>query len=148
MYFRVAGRDVHLPKLIGAFILFAALLMFIQASAVMFDSWDTAKETNKCLQLAAANNARVDPSEDVYPLCQDLAKDYLGIRVRHGQESLTVRQFWGALLAPIAGILFWLAMLFFGYILYKTGDLVLPIEEDIKIIPEQEKPARPFRKKK
>ena len=49
MYFRVAGRDVHLPKLIGAFILFAALLMFVQASALMFDSWDHLKYYDSCV---------------------------------------------------------------------------------------------------
>ena len=128
VYFRIAGKDVHLPKLIGAFVIFAAVLMFIQSSAVMFDSWDAAKDTGKCIQLASANSLREEVGPDLYPKCRELANP-LGIYVRDGQDNLTTRQFWGSLLGPVASIMFWLAILFFGLILYRTGELVLPIEQ-------------------
>ncbi|MCR4335928.1 MAG: hypothetical protein NUV57_05340, partial [archaeon] len=82
IYLKIAGKDVHLPKLIGSFIVFAAFLLFVQASASMFDSWDSAKEVDLCLQLAAANEARVEPGESMYPECRGIAKDFLGVSVR------------------------------------------------------------------
>lgn len=146
IYFRAAGRDVHIPKLIGSFVIFAALLMFIQSSAIMFESWETAKEVNSCLAEASANLDRVEPGEDIYPECQAIARDYLDIRVHDGQEKLTTRQFWSGLLGPISSLLIWLAVLFVGYILYRTGELVVPIEETIRNVPDL--PRRKLRKKK
>ena len=99
LYFRVAGKEVHLPKLIGAFVLFAALLMFIKASATMFDSWDNLKAVNDCL-------SRAEGEEPFFSTCQGLAKGALDVFVRPGQTTLTNRQFWSALLGPIAAILF------------------------------------------
>ncbi len=130
-----------MPKLIGAFILFAALLMFIRASAVMFDSWDNLKAVNDCL-------ARADGEEPFFTSCQGLASGALDVYVRAGQSMLTNRQFWGALLGPISAILFWLAGLFLGYILYKTGDLVLPIEETIREVSAPKRGGGRFASKK
>ncbi len=131
----MAGKEVHLPKLIGAFVLFAALLMFIKASAVMFDSWDNIKAVNECLSRAAGE-------EPFFSSCQDLAKGALDVFVRPGQDALTNRQFWSALLGPISSILFWLAVLFVGYVLYKTGELVVPIEETIRDLPGPKRPGK------
>ena len=130
MFFRVAGRDVYLPRLVGAFILLAALLMFIQASAKMFDSWDNLKEVENCLAVA-----RTEP--EFFPTCQQNAKASLDLYVRLGQDNLTARQFFGALLVPIAMLLFWLAVLFVGWIFYKTGEVVVPIEESWHDFPEK-----------
>lgn len=126
IYFRVGGREVHMPKLIGAFVLFAALLYFIQASAVMFNSWDNLKEINTCLK---------EPANDPF-FCQDMAIKSSNLYVRLDQDSLSTRQFWGVLLGPIASVLVWLAALFIGWIIYKTGDVVLPIEESTVDLPE------------
>jgi hypothetical protein len=70
----------------------------------------------------------------------------LNLRVRDGQEELTGRQFWGGLLGPIAALLFWLAVLFFGWVMYRTGELVIPIEETITEYPNSPK-RKPKRKK-
>ncbi|MEK6941568.1 MAG: hypothetical protein AABW85_01810 [archaeon] len=127
LFFRVGGRDVHMPKLIGAFVLFAALLYFIQASALMFNSWDNLKEVDSCLH---------DSGVDHF-YCQDIAFKSTGLYVRVDQSALSMRQFWGVLLGPIANVLVWLAVLFIGWLIYKTGDLVLPIEESERVLPEK-----------
>lgn len=137
MFFRFGGRDVHMPRLIGAFVLFAALLFFLQASSLMFNSWDNIKLVNSCL-----GSPDFDRS-----YCQGLAQDALGIYVGPEQVELSTRQFWSVILGPIATILFWLAVLFFGWLLYRTGDLVLPIEESIRTMPEHHA-ARKFHKKR
>ena len=136
MYFRVAGKEVHMPRLIGAFILFAALLMFVRASALMFDSWDNLKYFEKCIE-------KIDPtSQAEFDECRTSLYKATGIYVKEGQGKLTSRQFWGALLGPIASVLFWLAVLFLGWIFYKTGDLIVPIEETIKTLPEKKRRTR------
>lgn len=148
IFFRLAGRDVHMPRLIGAFILVAAFLMFVQASASMFDSWDSAKAVSNCLKAAELDGQRIDSNPGIFDECQDNAAAFLGIHVRQGQEDLTARQFWGSLLGPIAAVLFWIAILFLGYMLYRTGDLVLPIEERITMVPDEPKPKAVSVKKK
>lgn len=127
MLFRFGGRDVHMPRLIGAFILFSALLFFFQSSAQMFSSWDSIKEVNSCL------------SNPGFPreVCQNIADKALGIYVNTAQEQLSLRQFFSIILGPIGMLMFWLAVLFLGMLAYKTGQIVVPIEESIKIFDEK-----------
>ncbi|MFH1224412.1 MAG: hypothetical protein V1676_01280 [Candidatus Diapherotrites archaeon] len=115
------GKNVHLPKLIGAFILFAALLMFIKVSAEMFESWDNAKAVNACL--AAADD------ETKFLFCYNYANESLGVTVRPEQDKLTGRQFWQVLLGPVVSMLIWLAVLFVGWMLYRASHLVFFVEE-------------------
>ena len=139
IYLRAAGRDVHLPKLIGALILFAAVIMFFQTSAEMFNSWDNVKHVDNCL----------NPSEAPFVLgvnCVDMAEQSLDVSIRADQKGLTLRQKVEAVAPSIAGIMFWLAALFAGYMVYRTGQLVLPLEEEVKILPDR-RPAAPEKKK-
>ena len=133
MYFRVGGRDVHLPKLVGAFVLLAALLLFVQSSAKMFESWDNLKVISVCID--NANDYSDNIAEMTY--CQDQAEKSLDLFVRIDQDKLTMKQFFGTLLGPIASVMMWLAALFIGWIIYRSGDLVLPIEETIRDVPER-----------
>ncbi|MCR4335164.1 MAG: hypothetical protein NUV57_01355, partial [archaeon] len=61
-------------------------------------------------------------------------------------DGLSMRQFWGSLLGPIASVLIWLALLFVGLILYRSGELVLPIDETIREVTDV--PKRNFQKRK
>lgn len=128
-----------MPKLIGAFILFAALLYFIQSSALMFNSWDNLKEVNDCLrnkgEILPSRERGLNYSDPFY--CQEVAIKSSNIYVKLDQSALSMRQFWGVLLGPIANVLVWIAVLFIGWIVYKTGDLIVPIEESIKDLPEK-----------
>ena len=149
MYFRLGGKDVHMPKLIGAFILFASLIMFVKASADMFNSWDVLKNYEKCINGTDVSHP-VEMQKTEIGKCKDYLKDNTGISLMPTQPKPTSRQFWSALLGPIAAILFWLAILFLGLQLYKTGDLILPIEESSRPLPEaRAMPGRfRYRKKK
>ena len=135
MYFRIGGRDIHLPKLVGAFVLLAALLLFVQASAKMFESWDNLKVISACI--SSANEFSDNITEMTY--CQDQAKKALDLFVRIDQDKLTMKQFFGSLLGPIASVMVWLAVLFFGWIIYRSGDLVLPIEETISDVSDRKR---------
>ena len=142
---RIAGRNVHLPKLIGAFILFAALFMFIKASADMFDSWDNLKYVETCLSKVDVTTT-AELQRAAINDCRETLYKNTGIYLKEGQGKPTSRQFWSVLLGPIASILFWLGILFIGWVLYRTGELVLPIEESIKELPDIK--PKPVKKKK
>ena len=43
MNVRVAGQQIQLIKLMGAFVIFAAILMFFMAAAEMFEYWGNIK---------------------------------------------------------------------------------------------------------
>lgn len=150
IFLKVAGKDVHLPKLVGALILTVAVLMFVKASADMFDSWDNMKAFESCM--GSVGKCDTTPADDIwtvqdpcqenewqddYDACRYDLYDATGTFLRSGQTKLTSRQFWSGLLAPIAGFFFWLAMLFVGWVLYKSGQLVLPIEETVRILGEK-----------
>ncbi|MFH1696778.1 MAG: hypothetical protein ABH854_02620 [Candidatus Diapherotrites archaeon] len=123
--FRAGGRTIHLPRLIGAFILFAALLMFVKVSAEMFESWDNLKAVNQCFE--SVDPAYVNTS---FEYCQDKAMDSIGVYVSDHQDKLTSRQFWEVLLGPIVSVLIWLAVLSFGWMLYKASDIVVVIDDN------------------
>ena len=146
MYFKLAGKEVHMPKLIGAFILFAAMLMFVKASADMFNSWDSLKTSEECI-----GNIGADLPEELqmqqFGDCRDDLYYNTGIYLADSQAKPTSRQFWSALLGPIASVLFWIAILFLGWMLYRTGELVLPIEEVEKQLPEESSFVPPSPKK-
>lgn len=135
IFLKIAGRDIHLPRLIGAFILFASLFMFIKASADMFDSWDNMKYVEKCMA-SVEIGAEQDVQQAQINDCRETLYRSTGVYLKPGEGKLTTRQFWSVLFGPIAAILFWLAILFVGWILYRTGELVLPIEEQIRDLPE------------
>jgi hypothetical protein len=136
MFFRFGGKEVHLPRLIGAFILFAALLMFVKSSADMFNGWDAMKTSEDCIK-GIDTSLPQQLQQEQFRDCADTLYFNTSIYLTEGQASPTSRQFWGALLEPIASVLFWLAVLFLGWMLYRTGEIVVPIEEIVREIPEE-----------
>lgn len=148
IYLRVADRDVHLPRLIGAFILVAALLMFLHACFSMVDSWNTVKYYNSCVE-SLSSYSTTDEQRAQFTFCSDALYRATGVVVRGDAPLLSSAQFAGAILSPVASVLFWLAILLFGYLLYRSGDLELPIEERVTEYPDTPvTPSRSFRKKK
>ncbi len=148
IYLRVADRDVHMPRLIGAFVLVAALLMFLHACFSMFDSWNTVKYYNSCVE-GLSSYQTTQEQRDQFIFCADALYRATGVVVRGEAPLLSGAQFAGAILAPIASVLFWLAILLFGYLLYRSGDLEIPIEERIREFPDTPiAPSRGFKKRK
>ena len=126
LYFRVAGSEVHLPKLIGAFVMFAAAMLFVQSASNMFDSWDTMKYYDKCVLGINANDV-VSEQRAQFQECAGTLYNSTGIVTRMEHPLLTGRQFAIGLLGPMGVLLLWLAVFFFGYTLYRTDRIVLPM---------------------
>lgn len=131
MFFRIGGRNVHLPKLMGAFILVAAFLMFCASVSQMFESWDNARFIDNCLEKASASLSLEDKQ-----VCQQSAY-YAGLFVRLDQKALTAKQFLGMVLQPIAMMLLWIVVLVLGAMLYLSGKLVIPVEEAERVVKER-----------
>ena len=106
-----------LPKLIGAFVVVLAVVMFVVASGNMFDSWDSMGKYPDCL-------AAVSGTDEVAMLqyldCKDSLYRISGLQLRPDQFSITERQFVVTLLRPIGELLFWAAVFLFGLFLFNT----------------------------
>lgn len=121
IYLRFGNGNLHLPKLIGAFLMVAALLMIVKSGADMFESWDNVKYLNDCLK-----DQYVPFSQ-----CQEDAF-YAGVFVRPDQSVLTAKQAWSAVSEPIGEMFYWFAAFLLGLLLYFTGRMVLPVQESIR----------------
>jgi len=130
MFFKIGGDKLHLPRLIGAFIIFAALLMFVRAGGEMFDSWDAVQNYPDCLSTIDSTDETAVQLQ--YLDCKDSLETMTGLSIRGGQWDLTQRQFWSAFLYPIANLFFWAAIFLVGTIFYKSGTIIIPIEQSIK----------------
>ncbi len=106
------------PKLIGAFIIVLAIVMFIVAAGKMFDSWDTMKKYPDCLQKIGLSTDTMAMMQ--YLECKDSLYRITGLQLRPDQQRITQRQFVVTLLKPIAELLFWAAVCVLGLFLYNT----------------------------
>ena len=124
MLFRLGTKDVHLPKLFGAFIMIATAIMLVQSLAGMFDSWESVRAVHACVD--AANSETVPIQE-----CQTQAYYAFGILLRANQYRLTDLQLVAGLLPKIAGVFFWVGGFIIGMVLYRVWRIMIPIEESI-----------------
>jgi hypothetical protein len=118
-----------LPKLIGVFLLVFAVLMVVKAVAGMIDSWDAISNFTHCVPADAA-------------ACGEALYRITGVSIWAGQSELNSTQFWSALLGPMASVFGWLIVLLVGVLFYKSGSVVLPIEETVRDLPEHKKHKR------
>ena len=107
-----------LPKLIGAFVVVLAAVMFIVAAGNMFDSWDAMSKYPGCLEKIGSETDEVAMAK--YLDCKDSLYKITGMQLRPDQQRITTRQFLITLLRPIGELLFWAAVFLFGLFLYNT----------------------------
>jgi len=113
------GRSrLFLPKVIGAFIIILAVVMFIAASGKMFDSWDAMKKYPDCLHKIGLSTDSVAMMK--YLECKDSLYRITGLQLRADQQRITPRQFIITLLRPVAELLFWAAVFVLGLFMYNT----------------------------
>ncbi|MFH1544870.1 MAG: hypothetical protein ABIE23_02145 [archaeon] len=132
-YYKVGGKDVHLPRLIGAFVFFGALIMVLQSAALMFYAWDSMLAFPSCVSDTTGDD-QIDQLR--YMDCKDSLYKSTGVAVAGGEGKINARQFFAGAVTPIAALFFWAIIFVFGIIIYKTGDLVIPIEESVREIKE------------
>ena len=110
VYFKVLG--MHWPRLIGAFVVLIALLMFFSSIYQLNYISTTIANLPDCV---ASVKTQADFEE-----CRAAVKDATSFRLKSGQAQLTAGQTFASVALPISAILFWLAVLLFGAVLYKA----------------------------
>jgi hypothetical protein len=135
MLLKIGSQDLQLPQMIGAFVIIIAVLMLINAGAIMFDSWGALKEFNSCVEMSGMNDMDVlDPAQQLlaqmrYSDCKSSLYEITGAQVKAGQTSLTSRQFWTALTGPISNFFIWMIVLLIGLFIYNNTSIIIPIQE-------------------
>ena len=145
-YSRVAGRNVHLPKMVGAFIIVATILMFAQSASSLFDARDVMVYYQTCIT-DLGKTADILQQHSQFEFCSNQLYNATGLVVRADSPMLTYRQFFIGLSGKLAALLFWLAVLIAGYFLYRSDRLLAPIESAVSV-PAAEEKKFAFRKKK
>jgi hypothetical protein len=118
--FHIGGQKFHLLKLIGAFIVIAAAIMLLS-------------DVFKLMQVADI----IGLANQGVP--QSVSLELSGVTVTKLLEAGDAELQTGMLLVPIAGILFWAAIVIAGRVFYRAGGILIPIEEDIKDTPPKKK---------
>jgi len=130
--FTIGGQNFHLPKLIGAFLVFGAILMLFQGVAHMFDVWDSLKDYPKCVDAVEPEEGEgISAQVTLYKECKDILYRKTGTQLLASQVKPTARQYWIALIAPVADIFLWAIIFFFGIMLYNTGKIIIPVEHSM-----------------
>ncbi len=147
-YYKIGGK-LHRVKLIGAFVVLVALLMFIKASADMWESWDAVKSFEGCMEtvgrcdtaqageevFAKQDPCEIDEWQKDYDACRADLRNSTGLNLQTGKAKLSWWQFVSALMQPMAAFFFWLAVLMAGWLVYISGRIAIPIvqaESEIK----------------
>ena len=131
LYFRIGGAEVHLLKLCGALILFAAILGILNTSAAMWQSWKFLNAAKECL---AYYSSPFSPEKQV---CLDSAFKATGVYIGPQQTHLDDTQYWIVLLNPVILLVAWAAVFVFGWMVYNLGKTFIPIEEAEKPLAER-----------
>jgi hypothetical protein len=109
---KIGGRQVHLLKLAGAFVIFWAALMLLSSIYQMFWIAEVIQSANLGNYEAVTMNLN-------------------GMMVTKPLVTGDGNTQAGLLLPPIASLMFWAALLLVGGMIYKAGALVLPMDEQI-----------------
>lgn len=120
VWLKIGGKRFHLLKLAGSFFVFASLLMVAQSAYQIFVT------ANKAIY------AQVSPA---------LIPHLFGwsIGAAPGGGAFLTEDVLGVLLGPVAVFLFWLGIAVASIMIYNSGKVLIPIEEQEELIREHHK---------
>jgi hypothetical protein len=128
--FKIAGRQIHLIKLIGAFIVIGGALMLFSSVYKML--WISSIIEN-------VNHGGV----------QQVTLELSGVTIIQNLEAGDTGTHMGLLLVPVAAIMFWAAVIVFGGIIYNMDRVFpLPGAMGMRPMPVRPLPVRPVIKEK
>jgi hypothetical protein len=144
--FRLGSRDFQWTQVAGIFLGIITVLMLVKSAAVMFDSWQSVRDFNKCTEFSGIKDfANLTSAEQLlaqmrYDDCKDSLFEITGAQIPGGETSLTSRQAATALVGPVAGFFFWAVLFMLSLFLLFNKTIVIPIEE-------VEHVSRPFKRR-
>ena len=107
IFLRIGGKRLHLLKMVGSLVLVGAAMGVLGTIAGLF-------RLIKQLELAQTN--------------AQVAMQIFGLM----PEALTSDIMLGFFMEPSAGFMFWLALFIVGAMIYRSGSIVIPIDEEIE----------------
>ncbi len=130
----VKGRYFVVPKLVGAFFVFIALLMLVHASFSVLTAWDQVKDIRSCVDGMYTDGGNL---AQAYSLCvlKGIAAGvyvYAPSPAAPGMSAVPTEEVWSVLLPRVAWWLFWVLVLILAIIVYRAGKLYVPIREEVK----------------
>ena len=143
---RLGGRNFQWTQVLGVFLAIITVLMLIKSAAVMFDSWQSVRDFNKCVEFSGVNDlVNLTGSDQLlaelrYQDCKNSLYDLTGAQIPALQSSMTSRQTATALVEPISWFFFWAALFMLALFFLFNKYIVIPIEE-------VEHVSRPLRRK-
>jgi hypothetical protein len=135
VFLRIGSKDAQLPRLLGAFLIVLSVLMLIRGGAVMFDSWNSLKNFNTCVESSGVRDLQMLGNPDYisaelrYQDCRNTLFQMTGAQVQGDYSPLTQRQFWTALIGPISQFFVWAIALLIGLFAWANPSIVIPIEQ-------------------
>ncbi len=114
---QIGSRKLHLVKLIGAFIVLGSALMLL----------------SDIYQLMSIASVMSGPAGEAVTL------NFYGLTIQETLGGLDAGTKAGLVLLPLAGVMFWAAVVALGAVIYRTGGITLPIREKLKKIGEEKK---------
>jgi hypothetical protein len=115
IFLRVGSRKLHLLKLMGACLFFSSALYFLNNIYRIFETSDKLMIYTRTPSLAEA------------------AGFYGGI---------SVSDIIGVLMEPVAQALLWLVFFTAGFVIYRAGYFILPLEEEVDAVKAKQKKKR------
>lgn len=112
---KIGSQKVHLIKLIGAFVVLGSAFMLLS-------------DLYRLVSMASVLSG---------PSAQAITLNFYGLTLQKTVSDIGVGMQAGLMLLPLAGVMFWSAVLSFGAVLYRTGGITLPITERFQRIAEK-----------
>jgi len=108
--------------------------MLLQSGAVMFDSQQTIRGFQECVDDAYsldtdATGISAVLSELKYQDCKESFQEITGAQIPGNQKYLTSRQKWTAFLAPVSVFFAWAIVFLFALFLFNSATVVVPVEQ-------------------
>lgn len=135
IFLRFGSRNFQWTQVLGIFLAIITVLMLVKSAAVMFDSWQSVRDFDKCVDDAFSVESSLQPElvglikELKYQDCKDSLYEITGAQIPGGKVAMTTRQIATALVQPIAWFFFWAAAFMLAFFLLFNKALIVPIEE-------------------
>ncbi len=132
---KLGSRDFQWAQIAGVFIGIITVLMLVKSAAVMFDSWQSVRDFNKCVEFSGVKELENLSATDQllaqmrYSDCKSSLYELTGAQIPAMQKNMTTRQIATALVEPIAWFFLWAALFMLALFLLFNKAIVIPIEE-------------------
>jgi hypothetical protein len=142
IHVRIGSTSMHVPKLVGALVIAASLLMFFLSIINLFETIQSVKIYPDCASGALASSTDLESQKlQKLEFCKTELHSVTGFYPISEYDIrstvLSPREMVAAFMIPIANVFWWLAIMLIGTVLYRSGQVIVPIEEQEKMLADR-----------